>query len=239
MDTRAVYQPKKTSRSEFIAIRGLKYHVRHWGREGAPRLFMLHGSRDISASWQFTVDISLHYAGLRPSRVRKFVNIEGYMIGNLDADYSHKRLDRWLSRVEKGKEEQPRFPSLQDFHARLMKGNPRLAAERALWLSREWCLEQAGGSVLQRIDPQQRRGGLYYFAEGLECWKRITAPMLLIEGGRSNHLRRTVEKGDYELRINTLSTKVGVERFEEAGHNVHLDEPERLAEVSEQFLLQT
>ena len=56
MDTRAIYSPKKTSRSEFINVRGLKYHVRRWGSEDAPKLFMLHGSRDLSASWQFTVD---------------------------------------------------------------------------------------------------------------------------------------------------------------------------------------
>jgi pimeloyl-ACP methyl ester carboxylesterase len=28
------------SRSEFLTIRGLRTHVRHWGREGAPKLFM-------------------------------------------------------------------------------------------------------------------------------------------------------------------------------------------------------
>ncbi len=298
MDTRTVYQPQKTSRSEFINIRGLKYHVRHWGREDAPRLFMLHGSRDLSASWQFTVDalkgdwhviapdwrgcgktdwaqselsywfhdmigdlhallrhyspeepatiiahskggnVTQHYAGLRPARVKKFVNIEGYMIGNLDPTYSVKRLDRWLGWVEKEKPPHPRYPSLQHFLERLMKGNPRLSADRALWLAREWCEEQPDGSVLQRIDPEQKRGGIYYFTEGLECWKRITAPMLLIEGGKSDHLKDIHDSGEYELRVSTFKTKVGLEHFAQASHNVHLDEPERLAEVSERFLLQ-
>ena len=44
------------SSSEFIEVRGLRLHVRHWGREGAPRLFMLHGWMDVAASFQFVVD---------------------------------------------------------------------------------------------------------------------------------------------------------------------------------------
>ena len=46
----------KESRSRFIDVRGLKYHCRTWGDDGAPKLFMLHGFQDVSASWQFTVD---------------------------------------------------------------------------------------------------------------------------------------------------------------------------------------
>ena len=44
------------SRSEFLTVRGLRTHVRHWGREAAPKLFMLHGWMDVSASFQFVVD---------------------------------------------------------------------------------------------------------------------------------------------------------------------------------------
>ena len=46
----------KPSRTEFIAIRGLRYHVRQWGTPGAPKLFMLHGWMDCAASFQFMVD---------------------------------------------------------------------------------------------------------------------------------------------------------------------------------------
>ena len=44
------------SRSRFLSIRGLRYHLREWGLEGAPKLFMLHGWMDVSASFQFVVD---------------------------------------------------------------------------------------------------------------------------------------------------------------------------------------
>ena len=44
------------SRSEFINLRHLRYHVRHWGPAGAPKIFMLHGWMDVSATFQFVVD---------------------------------------------------------------------------------------------------------------------------------------------------------------------------------------
>ena len=46
----------KESRSEFLDIRGLRYHLRCWGPEDAPPMFILHGWMDVSNSFQFVVD---------------------------------------------------------------------------------------------------------------------------------------------------------------------------------------
>jgi len=46
----------KPSRSRFIAVRGLRYHLREWGAPGSPLLVLLHGWMDVSASFQFVVD---------------------------------------------------------------------------------------------------------------------------------------------------------------------------------------
>jgi pimeloyl-ACP methyl ester carboxylesterase len=46
----------KPSRSTFVPVRGLRYHLRTWGDDDAPKLFLLHGWMDVSASFQFTVD---------------------------------------------------------------------------------------------------------------------------------------------------------------------------------------
>ena len=46
----------KPSQSEFHMVRGLRYHVRTWGDARHPRLFLLHGWMDVSASFQFLVD---------------------------------------------------------------------------------------------------------------------------------------------------------------------------------------
>jgi pimeloyl-ACP methyl ester carboxylesterase len=44
------------SRSEFIALRGRRYHVRIWGERDAPAIFFLHGWGDVGASFQFVFD---------------------------------------------------------------------------------------------------------------------------------------------------------------------------------------
>ena len=46
----------KPSRSQFLDVRGLSYHVRTWGDAAAPKLFLVHGWMDVSASFQFLVD---------------------------------------------------------------------------------------------------------------------------------------------------------------------------------------
>jgi pimeloyl-ACP methyl ester carboxylesterase len=46
----------KQSRSIYLEVRGLRYHVREWGEPGAPKLLFLHGWMDVSASFQFAVD---------------------------------------------------------------------------------------------------------------------------------------------------------------------------------------
>jgi pimeloyl-ACP methyl ester carboxylesterase len=54
--TRAADAAVKASASQFLAVRGLRYHVRTWGDRAAPQLFMLHGWMDVGASFQFLVD---------------------------------------------------------------------------------------------------------------------------------------------------------------------------------------
>lgn len=51
-----LYLLMKASRTEFIDAREMRLCVRHWGDEDAPKLFMVHGWMDISASFQFVVD---------------------------------------------------------------------------------------------------------------------------------------------------------------------------------------
>lgn len=40
-----------SSRSEFLNVRGLRYHVRRWGNAQAPAIFLCHGWLDVSATW--------------------------------------------------------------------------------------------------------------------------------------------------------------------------------------------
>ena len=53
-----MYQVKRTSRSEFVPIRTLSYHVWTWGEPapGVAPLVLVHGWMDVAASFQFLVD---------------------------------------------------------------------------------------------------------------------------------------------------------------------------------------
>lgn len=46
----------RESESLFFDVRGLRYHVRRWPAPGAPKVVLLHGWMDVSASFQFLVD---------------------------------------------------------------------------------------------------------------------------------------------------------------------------------------
>src|SRR6185295_14089908 len=50
----------KQSTSHFHEFNGLRHHVRTWGSPEAPKLILLHGWMDVSASFQFLVDSLTH-----------------------------------------------------------------------------------------------------------------------------------------------------------------------------------
>ncbi|MCI0355031.1 MAG: alpha/beta hydrolase [Acidobacteria bacterium] len=41
-----------TSGSDFIRIRGLRFHIRRWGADKAPKIFLLHGFLDVAGTWE-------------------------------------------------------------------------------------------------------------------------------------------------------------------------------------------
>jgi len=49
-------RPAVNSRSEFLRVRGLRYHVRRWGEASLPKLFLTHGWLDVSATFQPLVE---------------------------------------------------------------------------------------------------------------------------------------------------------------------------------------
>lgn len=60
MPARMHYTVLEPSSIERVAIRGLEYNVRRWGPADAPKVFLLHGWMDTSATFQFVVDALRH-----------------------------------------------------------------------------------------------------------------------------------------------------------------------------------
>ena len=57
-----MYQAQRLSRSDYVPLRNLNYHVRVWGTPAPDKtpLVLLHGWMDVAASYQFVVD-ALHH----------------------------------------------------------------------------------------------------------------------------------------------------------------------------------
>jgi pimeloyl-ACP methyl ester carboxylesterase len=289
----------KPSRSEFITVRGLRTHVRHWGRNGAPKIFMLHGWMDMSASFQFVVDslqgdwhviapdwrgfgltervqgdtywfpdyvadldfildhyargepvnllghsmggnVAGIYAGARPGRVGKLINLEGFGLPDSKPEQWPGRLAQWMDELR----ERPQmrgYASLEEVAARLQKTNPRLPAERAAFLAQHWAAQDATGEWFILGDPAHKQHGplLYHVEEVLACWQRITAPVLWVEADDTNMWRwmgpKEEARAEVDRRLGHLA-RVTPRMMPDAGHMLHHDQPALLASMIEEFL---
>lgn len=177
------------------------------------------------------------YAGVRPERIRRFVNIEGFGIGGRRQEPYPARLGRWLDELldDTG---QRAYDSMEEFAERMRAENPRLTAERARFLAEHWGKEDSDCGVIRRADPAHKRSNPSPASvdDMLDCWRQITAPVLWIEGAQSALMARIArDPAAYEERKAAIED-LRIERMEGAGHNVHHDQPERLAEVIEAFL---
>jgi pimeloyl-ACP methyl ester carboxylesterase len=287
------------SRSEFIRIRKLWHHIRHWGTPGDPKLFMLHGWMDVSASFQFMVDelkaswhviapdwrgfgltdclpdetawfpdylgdldailqhyspeqpvdvvghsmggnIAMVYAGVRPHRVSRLVNLEGVGLPSTQDHQAPGRYAQWLDELR----EPPvlrHYASKLDVARRLQKNNPRLSQESAEFLASHWASENPDGKWEILADPGHKKINpvLYRIDETTACWQEITAPVLWIEAEESISLRwpgKPLEnRKEIERRIRYIP-KVTVSLMPDAGHMVHHDQPGELAQRIENFL---
>jgi pimeloyl-ACP methyl ester carboxylesterase len=287
------------SRSEFLPVRGLRLHVRHWGREGAPKLFMAHGWMDMSASFQFVVDalegdwhviapdwrgfglsdrsgadtywypdyladleaILDHYspdapvnllghsmggnivglyAGVRPDRIARLVNLEGFGLPATKPEQAPGRYAKWLDELRTP-------PAMRGYAdpgevaARLQKTNPRLSNARAAFLAGHWAARNADGLWEILGDPAHKMTNplLYQAEEVLACWRRITAPVLWVEAEHTDMWRwmgpKEQARAEIDRRLGMLRD-VTARMMPDAGHMLHHDQPERLARMIEDFI---
>lgn len=288
----------KASQSEFVVVHGLRYHCRVWGDAKAPKLFMLHGWMDVSASFQFLVDclrvdwrviapdwrgfgltewtkggsywfpdyfadleallehyqprapavvvghsmggnVAAMYAGIRPERVAKLIDLEGLGLSGTAPEKAPARYARWLTDL--AEDNRPGFRDYENFEAlaeRLRGKNPRLTKERSLFLSRHWGRAKPDGRVELASDPAHKLVNpvLYRTEEAMACWRRVTAPVLWVEGADSNaHEFLKLSAADLAARKQCFS-RLTERVIPGAGHMLHHDQPERLAEVMEEFL---
>jgi pimeloyl-ACP methyl ester carboxylesterase len=184
-------------------------------------------------------NIVMTYAGVRPARIRRLVNMEGYGVPDARAEQAPKRLAQWLDELK-----QPQtlrcFDSIEGVAMRLRKTNPRLPADKAAWLATQWSRQDddgrwhvLGDAAHKIVNPVLTRA-----EDVIATWSRITAPLLWVEGEGKDFDgwyggRYTREQ--FEQRLAAVP-KVQRLKLEPAGHMLHHDQPEALARALEVFL---
>jgi len=182
-------------------------------------------------------NVAALYAGVRPARIRRLVNLEGFGMAATHPDQAPKRYALWLDELREpsGLRPYPDFGALAD---RLQKSNPRLARERAEFLARHWGRETPDGSVLLRGDPAHKivNPVLYRYEEARACWAQVTAPVLWVDAAESATLKRIGLSAEQYAERRAALRSLRYVTVHNAGHMLHHDQPEEVARLIEEFL---
>lgn len=184
-------------------------------------------------------NVAMLYAGVRPARIRRLVNLEGFGMPQTQPEQAPKRYAQWLDELKQPSDLRT-YGSAAEVAARLRKTNPRLAEDKANWLALQWAREGADGRWRILADPAHKHSNpvLYRKEEVLACWRRITAPVLWVEGADTDTRvwwGDRYPRSDFEERI-AVVPRLERERLSDCGHMLHHDQPQRLARRLEDFL---
>ncbi|HSV51998.1 MAG TPA: alpha/beta hydrolase [Burkholderiaceae bacterium] len=303
-----MYQARRISRSEFIPIRNLNYHVRQWGEPsaGIAPLVMVHGWMDVAASYQFVVDafseafaagrwviapdwrgyglteasgddnywfpdyladldflldhyapgqqidlvghsmggnVVMMYAGARPERIRRLVNLEGFGMPATRASQAPTRYGRWMDELKslhRGEMALRSYDDASGVARRLMKTNPRLSQSKADWLAQHWAKPNTEGKWEILGDPAHKitNANLFRVDEALEIYRAIAAPTLAVEAtddSLGGWWQGKYTLDEYHERLKAVP-QLRQAVVTDAGHMLHHDQPEQLAALLQDFL---
>jgi pimeloyl-ACP methyl ester carboxylesterase len=191
-------------------------------------------------------NVAMLYAGSRPQRVRRLVNLEGFGMPATHPAQAPKRYAHWmdeLKRFHRGELDLKRYESVSGVASRLMKTNMRLTQDKADWLARHWAKPDADGMWRILGDPAHKivNAQLYRVDEVMEIYRSITAPTLDVRSSDDNLSHWWKGKytlAEYHERVRAV-TNLHDAVVEDAGHMLHHDQPEKLATLLEEFFLTT
>ncbi len=183
-------------------------------------------------------NVSMIYAGVRPQRVRRLINLEGFGLPETRPDEAPARYAQWLDQLA-GEFTMPTFADYDAVAARLRRNNPRLSSDKAQWLAQHWARGDAGRlQVLGDVAHKRVNPVLYRAEEALACWSRIAAKVLCVEGRQTPvdmFWGGRYSLAEFHRRLQVVAA-VECVILEEAGHMLHHDQPEALAEHVVRFL---
>ena len=184
-------------------------------------------------------NVAMSYAGVRPERIRRLVNLEGFGMPQTQPHQAPPRLVQWLNEMRQP-ESLRSYDSAQAVADRLLKNDPLLSADKAAWLATHWAgvgddgrWHIRGNAAHKRVNPI-----LYRAEEVLEVWRLISAPVLWAEGDRTDVTKwwgHRYPRSEFEARL-AVVPKVTRALLSPSGHMLHHDQPQALAAHLRAFL---
>ncbi len=188
-------------------------------------------------------NIAMLYAGARPERVRRLVNLEGFGMPATTPDMAPRRYASWMDELKKlhrGEIELKSYDSAAGVAQRLMKTNPRLGADKARWLAQHWARQDERGQwrILGEAAHKISNPYIYRVDEVQAIYRRINMPVLSVEAASDSLAfwwkgRYTMDQ--FHERLSAVA-QAEIVSIENAGHMMHHDQPEVLASLIERFL---
>jgi pimeloyl-ACP methyl ester carboxylesterase len=190
-------------------------------------------------------NVVMMYAGTRPERIRRLVNLEGFGMPATRPAQAPGRMAQWLDELKAqrhgGNDLKP-YPDASGVAARLMKNNRRLAPDKAHWLAQHWARPDSDGQwrILGDAAHKVVNPYLFHVDEALAMYSRITAPVLAVEAaddslGQWWQGRYTLAEFHERLKAVPSLEKAVVP---DAGHMLHHDQPQALSLMIEKFINQ-
>lgn len=172
-----------------------------------------------------------YYAGAFPERVAAYVSMEG--LGPPDNSFAAapERMKLWIESVAKQRSKAPRsFATVAEAAARLRAYNPRIDDAKATFLAEHNLTPAADGGWRWKFDPlhQTRSPQPFYLEQARVYWQRLTCPVLYIDGALSGFGTA------YAARLENFR-HVTHKTIANAGHMMHYDQPEVLADALADF----
>lgn len=174
------------------------------------------------------------YAGTEPQHVSALASIEGLGVPDAEPEEVPERVGAWLGAMRRVAERQRSPLQLEEAVLRLRDRNPSFSEAIARHMV-EHGTRIVEGQREWKFDPlhQTRSPQPTYVAQARAFWRRVSCPVLYIEGSDSS-LR--LPAADLEERLTALRAQRHV--LPGAGHHPHLERPEVLAGVLIDFLKQ-
>jgi len=187
-------------------------------------------------------NIAMMYGGVRPERIRRLVNLEGFGLPATRPAQAPERYAKWMNELKalrRGETALKDYDSVDGVARRLMKTNPRLGEDKATWLANHWAAPNAQGrwAILGEAAHKITNAHIYQVEETLATYRRISAPVLSItasDDSLSQWWKGQFTLAEYLERLTQIPQAESAV-VQDAGHMMHHDQPQALAALLERF----